>query len=119
MRHCPNDLPSGLRFAIAPVIAALAISLGAGFATTGPAQAGGIKCINGFQIVKGARLATPYCQDNLLAQVAREYGSRVSAKTIRNNPNEKRNVCRLIGQDIRVKHNCDTILPTPSIGGGM
>lgn len=115
MRHSLKALSSSCRFAVAFAIAAV----GSGLAAADPAEAGGIKCINGFQIVKGARLATPYCQDNLLAQVAREYGSRVSAKTIRNNPNEKRNVCRLIGQDIRVKHNCDTILPTPSVGGGF
>ncbi len=115
MRNSAPIQLTGCRFALVAMMAGVAF----GFAASKPAEARGIKCINGYQVVKGARLATPYCQDNLLAEVAREYGSRVSAKTIRNNPNEKRNVCRLIGQDIRVKHNCDMILPTPSIGGGL
>jgi hypothetical protein len=70
-----------------------------------------IKCKNGYQIVDGNRLATPFCQDNYLAQVAREYGTRVSAREIRNNPNKKREICEFIGQDIRVRHNCETITP--------
>ncbi len=115
MRNFERGPLSGPRFALVAMLAGVAF----GLTSSEPAEARGIKCINGYQVVKGARLATPYCQDNLLAEVAREYGSRVSAKTIRNNPNEKRNVCRLIGQDIRVKHNCDTILPTPSVGGGL
>src|SRR5690242_10114771 len=48
-------------------------------------------------------LATPYCQDELVAEVAREYGMKASVQAIRSNPNFKREVCRLIGQDIRVK----------------
>ena len=115
MRNLERGPLSGPRFALVAMMVVVAV----GFTESKPAEARGIKCINGYQVVKGARLATPYCQDNLLAEVAREYGSRVSAKTIRNNPNKKRNVCRLIGQDIRVKHNCDTILPTPSVGGGL
>ncbi len=76
----------------------------------GPASAR-IKCNNGYQIVDGNRLATPFCQDNYLAQVAREYGTRVSAREIRNNPNKKREICEFIGQDIRVLHNCESITP--------
>ena len=70
-----------------------------------------IACKNGYQIVEGQRMATPFCQDNYLAQVAREYGTRVSAREIRNNPNTKREVCQFVGQDIRVRSNCETITP--------
>ena len=70
-----------------------------------------IKCHNGYQMVAGSHLATPYCQDLLLAHVAREYGSRVSAKAILYNPNVKCDVCRLVGWDIRVQENCKTVLP--------
>lgn len=71
----------------------------------GPAEAK-IKCKNGAQIVNGSLIVTPYCQDNYLAKVAREYGQRVSARSIRNNPHVKRDVCLLIGHDTRVHAAC-------------
>ena len=70
-----------------------------------PAQAR-IACRAGFQSVGGSQIATPYCQDLYVAQVARTYGVKVSDQTIRNNPNVKREVCRLIGQDNRVFIAC-------------
>jgi hypothetical protein len=60
-------------------------------------------------MVAGAMLATPYCQDELVAQVARQYGVAAPADKIRNNPNFKREVCRLIGQDIRIKETCNEV----------
>lgn len=71
-----------------------------------------IECSNGFQRVDGAMLSTPYCRDNLVAAVAREYGVDAPDAKIRNNPNFKRHVCRLIGQDIRIKESCDEVNPT-------
>lgn len=71
-----------------------------------PSAEAGIICKDGFQLVAGAYIATPYCQDNLVAQVAREYGMRVSEAAIRSNPNLKRHVCRLVGQDIRINQTC-------------
>ncbi len=70
-----------------------------------------IQCRNGAQLVSGSYIITPYCQDKLLAQVARQYGSRVSFAEIRDNPNTKRHVCRLVGRDIRVFENCITVNP--------
>ena len=75
------------------------------FAIAGPAEAR-IKCVNGNQIVNGSPIATPYCQDELVADVARGYGIKVSAATIRNNPNVKRDVCRHIGRDNRIFIAC-------------
>lgn len=69
-------------------------------------------CSNGFQKIQGGLIATPYCADELLAKVAREYGASASAKAIRNNPNFARTLCRLVGQDIRVKQICDTANPS-------
>ena len=69
-------------------------------------------CANGFQQVQGSWLSTPYCQDQLVAEVARQYGMNAPVKAIRSNPNFKRDVCRLIGQDIRVKENCDEANPS-------
>jgi len=71
-----------------------------------PADAAGIKCIDGFQIVSGSRIATPYCQDKLVAQVAREHGMKVSEAEIRNNPNYKRHICQFVGRDIRIYQAC-------------
>src|SRR5215471_8596448 len=71
-----------------------------------------IKCTpDGYQVVNGALLATPYCQDQYVATVAREYGVDAPADKIRNNPNYKRQVCRLIGQDIRIKETCEQVNP--------
>jgi hypothetical protein len=70
-----------------------------------------ITCRNGAQLVSGSYIVTPYCQDKLLAQVARQYGSRASFAQIRDNPNIKRHVCRLVGRDIRVFENCITVNP--------
>lgn len=66
-----------------------------------------IKCKGSDQIIPGhGALSTPYCQDNYLAEVAREYGANVPAQVIRQNPNEKERLCRFIGHDIRVKSTC-------------
>ncbi|MGD9869332.1 MAG: hypothetical protein AB7U38_15190 [Hyphomicrobiales bacterium] len=62
--------------------------------------------MDGYQIVSGSPIATPYCQDELVAVVAREYGMKVSAAAIRNNPNLKRNVCQHIGRDNRIYVAC-------------
>jgi hypothetical protein len=79
-------------------------------ATTGPATAK-IECRKGAQRVKGEWLVTPYCQDAYLAEVAREYGVKASATAIRNNPNVKRQVCIIVGHDIRVQQTCIEVEP--------
>jgi hypothetical protein len=84
-------------------IMAAALVMGMSLAAQ-PAAA--ITCKNGFQLVQGSYLATPYCQDALLAVVARQYGMSASASAIRENPNYKRHVCRLVGRDIRVQETC-------------
>lgn len=66
-----------------------------------------IRCNGAYQVIKGSgEIATPYCGDNYLAKVARQFGMRVSAKAIRNNPSKKEEVCRLVGHDIRVQDVC-------------
>lgn len=72
----------------------------------GPSAEAAIKCIDGAQVVGGQLLITPYCQDKLLADVARGHGLKVSFAQIRNNPNTKRYVCALVGRDIRVQQTC-------------
>jgi hypothetical protein len=68
--------------------------------------AAAIPCKGPYQIVQGQLIATPYCEDNYLARVAREYGIRVSNREIRQNPNKKQEVCRFMGSDIRVRQIC-------------
>lgn len=71
-----------------------------------PAEAK-IRCKGQYQVIKGVEhLSTPYCEDNYLATVAAQYGSRVSAKAIRNNPHRKQEVCQLVGHDNRVSSIC-------------
>lgn len=100
-----SSAPIGIRTgpSLAAVLAALAVPLlGVG---AGPAEAK-IRCVDGNQIVNGSLIATPYCQDALVAQVAQERGMKVSAAAIRNNPNLKRNVCQHIGRDNRIYIAC-------------
>jgi hypothetical protein len=90
------------RIAIAATLFAVPVLLGTGVA---PAEAR-IVCKNGFQIVNGSPIATPYCQDTLVAQVARSRGMRVSNSAVLNNPNLKRNVCQFVGRDNRLTTAC-------------
>jgi hypothetical protein len=68
--------------------------------------AAAIACKGGYQIVHGYELSTPYCEDENLAGVARQYGMKVSGSEIRSNPGVKSNACRLVGKDIRVSQAC-------------
>jgi len=65
-----------------------------------------IKCNLGSQLVGGQWMATPYCQDQYLAEVARKAGFKASAAKIRNNPNYKKNLCQYMYSDIRVQQTC-------------
>jgi hypothetical protein len=92
-------------------LAALAVTL------AGPAAA--IKCEKGFQRVQGDLIATPYCQDQYLAEVAHQYGFKASANRIRNDPNYKKELCRFVFNDIRVQTTCmDAGVPEFYGGGG-
>jgi hypothetical protein len=69
--------------------------------------AAAITCDGNVQVQRsGERIVTPYCQDGYLAEVAREYGTRTTAREMRWNPSEKERVCRFIGQDNRVRDTC-------------
>jgi hypothetical protein len=66
-----------------------------------------ILCNGAYQVVRGAgEIATPFCEDQYLAKVARRYGVRVSGSQIRRSPNRKEEVCRMIGHDSRVYDIC-------------
>lgn len=87
-----------------PLIIAGAIALI--FAASPNGAEAKIRCNGPWQIVQGNEIATPYCGDNYLATVARGYGSKVTARAIRNNPNTKREICQWIGHDTRVQEIC-------------
>ena len=72
-----------------------------------PANAA-IRCNGAYQVIKGhGEIATPYCGDNYLAQVARSsYGYRVSNRAVRQNPYLKEKLCLHFGHDIRVSDIC-------------
>ena len=85
-------------------LAALAATIT--LAATVQAQAR-IKCSGEYQVIRGqGQIATPYCEDQYLARVARGYGIRVSASAIRQSPSRKEEVCRVIGHDGRVANIC-------------
>ena len=72
---------------------------------TTPAEAK-IRCSGAYQIVQGQHIATPYCGDQYLAQVARTYGMRVSGRALRRSQSLKEETCQLIGHDNRVSDIC-------------
>ncbi|MCF6198179.1 MAG: hypothetical protein L3J67_02065 [Hyphomicrobiaceae bacterium] len=76
------------------------------FAAADPAEAK-IRCQGPFQIIKGVGShATPYCEDNYLARIARSYGWKIANRSVRNNPSLKARICRQIGHDSRLIEIC-------------
>lgn len=66
-----------------------------------------IVCDGAYQVFKsGGTHRSNICENRYLARVAGNYGLRVSARTIRNKPSVKVEVCQAIGHDIRVGDIC-------------
>jgi hypothetical protein len=86
---------------VTPVVVAVLAAVGAMF----PAAAAP-NCQDGAQLIKGNWMATPYCQDKLLFEVANSRGFTTSFAAIRNNPNHKKELCRFLFTDIRVQMTC-------------
>ena len=97
-------------FAMAAATGGLAAAAAFALAPADPAEAR-IVCDGAYQIVQGSPLATPFCEDNYLASVARGYGIRVSDASVRQNPSVKAEVCRVVGHDNRVRQICAGYLP--------
>lgn len=95
--------------------ASVALAASALLLPSGAAQAR-IACDGNYQIVQGNPIATPYCQEQNLARVARGYGMRVSFDDIRRSDSIKAQVCRTIGHDNRVRETC---LPFRNDGGSI
>ena len=60
-----------------------------------------IQCRGNFQMTKYGPIATPYCEEEQIAFVARSYGQRVTAAEVHNNPLTKVYLCQTIGYDSR------------------
>lgn len=65
-----------------------------------------IECRGNFQVTKYGLIATPYCEEEQIAIVARSYGSNVTAAQVRNNPLTKVYLCQTLGSDVRLKGSC-------------
>ncbi|HXV25601.1 MAG TPA: hypothetical protein VED46_15255 [Alphaproteobacteria bacterium] len=64
-----------------------------------------------FQVSKYGLIATPYCQEENIARVARSYGMNVTGAQVRNDPLKKVYLCQIIGNDNRLKGACGAYVP--------
>ena len=74
-----------------------------------------ILCDGEFQITKYGPIATPYCQDQVIARVANSFGWRDSAAEVGSNPLAKVYICQTLGYDWRLQGPCSGYGPH---GGG-
>ena len=72
---------------------------------TAPAEAK-IECRGNFQMTKYGPIATPYCEEEQIAFVARSYGQSVTGRQVRNDPLMKVYLCQTLGYDSRLKGSC-------------
>ena len=70
-----------------------------------------IECRGNFQMSKYGPIATPYCEEENIARVARSYGSKVTGAEVRNNPLKKVYLCQVYGGDTRLKGACGAYSP--------
>ena len=75
-----------------------------------PAEAR-IQCKGNFQVTKYGLIATPYCEEQQIAAVARSYGVRVTDEQVRRDPLTKVKLCYRFGGDVRLKGACGAYSP--------
>ena len=82
-------------------------------ATTALPALAAIQCEGAYQYnsAAGGYIASSYCEDNLVATVARAHGMRWSNAAVRQNPSIKAEACRFAGSDIRINDICAGHLP--------
>jgi hypothetical protein len=93
------------------IILASAVLASGFFALAQNGAQAAITCDGDFQIVNGLPVATPYCRELNLANVARTYGWKVTVESIRYSESTKAQVCRAIGHDNRVQEVCAPYRP--------
>lgn len=95
-------------FIVAVMFAALGTVAIFGAAST-PAQAK-ISCNGPWQKIAGVGYkATPYCETQYLAGVARASGISATGRQLRANPNYMAEVCGVVGGNIRVASICSSL----------
>jgi hypothetical protein len=65
-----------------------------------------VQCQGDFQMTKYGLIATPYCEEENIAVVARSYGWTVTGSQVRKDPLKKVYICQVLGRDIRLKGSC-------------
>ncbi len=77
-------------------------------ATTALPASAAIKCQGGNQwnSAAGGWIPSSYCEDNLVASVARSHGMRWSNAAVRQNPAIMAEACRFAGSDNRITDIC-------------
>ena len=65
-----------------------------------------IECRGNFQITQHGPIATPYCEEEEIARVARSYGMAVTGADVHRNPLKKVYLCQTIGGDVRLRGSC-------------
>ena len=90
--------------------ATLAVAALLAVAAASPAEAK-IECRGNFQMSKYGPIATPYCEEENIARVARSYGARVTGAEVRNNALKKVYLCQVYGYDTRLKGSCAGYAP--------
>jgi hypothetical protein len=94
------------------VLAALAL-----LAVGSELAAAKIQCQGNFQVTTQGLIATPYCEEEQIARVARSYGWKGTASQVHNNPNTKVYLCQRFGGDNRLKGSCGAYSERPWIPG--
>ena len=85
--------------------ATLAVTALLAIAMASPAAAR-IECQGNFQITQHGPIATPYCEEEEIARVARSYGMAVTGEDVHRNPLKKVYLCQTIGGDVRLRGSC-------------
>ena len=77
------------------------------FAMASPEPAAArVQCHGNFQISKYGPIATPYCEEEQIAIVARSYGWKVTGAQIHKDALKKVYICQILGGDVRLKGSC-------------
>ena len=76
-----------------------------------------IQCQGNFQVSKYGLIATPYCEEEQIAKVARSYGWKVTGRQVHRDPLKKVYLCQILGHDVRLKGSCAGYGPD-AYGGG-
>jgi hypothetical protein len=88
-------------------------------ATTAAPTSAAVQCRGAYQYnsAAGGYIASSYCEDNLVAAVARKNGMRWSNVAVRQNPSIKAEACRFAGSDIRIADICAGHMPEDDSSG--